>query len=250
MSDTRPTGGAGGGDRDDSPDDAELRAVVEDLTTTLQEVQRELERRQERERRDRRGLFGLPRPPSGRELLRFADEFAIPAAITILEANVTLLKQFRRAIRTAEGGREARDRTRAAGEEAVDVGQDLLERVGDGLRDLRAAIEGDTVPEDAAGRELLAEVRDLQAEIEDRVDDAERRRDRSRRRREAADRGESRSRGRQRDGRERTNGDARAGGDDRDASDDEDARIDVDAELESLRDQYRDEGDDDEDTDD
>jgi hypothetical protein len=248
MSDTgRGSGRDRGPDRDRLGDE-EFRAVVEDLTVTLRDLKHELEREQERRTRDRRGLFGLPRPPSGEQLLRFADEFAIPAAITILEANVELLKHLRRAIRTAERTRETRERTREAGEQAVDAGQDLLQRVGDGLGDLRSALEGETIPEDAAGEDLLAEVRDLQAEIDSRVDDARTRSERSRRRR---DRDESTAREddaeRDRDEPAAPEDDAEPAGDgrpdDRDGDADEAAtKIDVDAELESLRERYRDEG--------
>jgi len=262
MSDTRRGSGPDPGDR---LDDEELREVVEELTVTLRDVKHELERERERERRDRRGLFGLPRPPSGRELLRFADEFAIPAAITVLEANVELLKHLRRAIRAAQTTRETRARTREVGEEAVSVGGDLLARVGDGLSDLRSAIEGGTIPEDAADEDLLSEVRDLQSEIDDRVDGVGRQRDRDRpRRRSSRRRNGRRDRGdgdRRRDG---TDEDTTSEGRAADESDDgrrrrsrprsgsgrreDDVSIDVDAELESLRERYR--GDDEDDTDD
>ncbi|WP_435358227.1 DUF7547 family protein [Haloarchaeobius sp. DFWS5] len=248
----------------DSPDDRELADDAEALASELRELRQLLERQGPR---PPRGPFGIPRPPTPREFMEFADEVAIPATIAVLETNIRLLQALQRAIRLAEGGRRARERGEEAGSSArsrvESVSRETLGRVSDALTDLQSVLEGTELPENEHARGVLQEARDLREEIQRQVD-AARREDHTLdeygpRGRDDAD--ESHGSTPQSDS-ERGSTGAVAGdrdrssenGDDRGneiESDDEPVEIDVDAELETLKRRYGDDedsvdGDDDE----
>lgn len=144
------------------PSDDDLADRVAELEDTLEELREELE--------PSRGPFGLPRPPSPREIIRFTDEYAIPTAIAILEANIRTLQLLRAVLRGARGaprGEEVRDR-------ASSLGRTTAESVDRALADLQAAIEGADLPQDDEARSLLEEAKGLNREIRDRLADANR----------------------------------------------------------------------------
>lgn len=130
--------------------------LFEELSTTLQELRSEV--------RDSRGPFGLPRPPTPREILRFSESYAIPTAIAILEANIRALELLAATIRAIEGSASGAERGR---ERAESVGRATLERLEDVLADLQDAFEG-RPPSDEA-RKLLDEARGLRDEIDERL---------------------------------------------------------------------------------
>jgi hypothetical protein len=145
---------------------ADLARLSADLARSLRDLQRELEPG------GRRGP-PLPRP---RDLLRFTDEVAIPAAILLLETNIRALKLLQRAIRIAEG----RDTTtkaasREAGEvvrdRAIAVSQTTLSRLDDLLADLQDAVAGR--PDDDRARAVLDEARSLRGELDEQLAAAE-----------------------------------------------------------------------------
>ena len=74
----------------DRRDDDDFAASAEELSTVLRELRDELRREQPR------GPLGLPRPPSPSEVVRFADEVAIPGTIAILEVNIKILETVQR----------------------------------------------------------------------------------------------------------------------------------------------------------
>ena len=84
MSDTLERDGEG------TPEQPISEERFAELETQVEELRREIG--------PPRGPLGLPRPPSPGELLRFADEHAIPTTIAILEANVRALEALREAI--------------------------------------------------------------------------------------------------------------------------------------------------------
>ncbi|KAB7512857.1 hypothetical protein DM867_11720 [Halosegnis rubeus] len=94
-------------------------------------------------------------------VLQFTERYAIPTAIAGLEANIRALEALAGAIRLLQGTEETTARARARREAAV-------ETVDRAVEDVTAALRGD--PTDPEARELLQEVRDLRAEIRDRVD--------------------------------------------------------------------------------
>ncbi|WP_335998860.1 DUF7547 family protein [Halorientalis halophila] len=142
----------------DSTGDEDLARLAADLARSLRRLQRELEP-------DRRGP---PRPPTPRELLRFTDEVAIPAAILVLETNVRALRLLQRAIRLAdperdqvgEGASQVRDR-------AVDLSRTTVEKLDDVLADVQGALEGR--PSNDEAERVLAEARSLRDEIDERL---------------------------------------------------------------------------------
>lgn len=233
----------------DSRDDDEFAATADELSTALRELRDELKREQPR------GPFGLPRPPSPGEVLRFADEVAIPGTIAILEVNIKLLETVQRAIRIVDTGRRARDRAAGARGRAsesasrlADVSDQTLRRLEASLSDLQSALDGGGVPEDGAAGELLSEARALRDDVESRLREA---RDRERDHtlddfEERADRADESRRGdaaRDDDpaNRSEDHGDNASSGSVE--SGERGVDVDVDAELETLRDRYGNDGD-------
>lgn len=193
-------------DRDD-----DLAATAADLEETMRGLRRDLRRQAPR------GPLGLPRPPSPREVLRFADEAAIPALIAILEANIRILEAVQAAIELADTSRRARAEGRRGRERAVELGEETLAQFDEALSEFQRILEEGSLPENTRAREILEDARALRAELRERVEDAE----------------------------ESTTA---SGGPTSDASTPEDTSVDVDAELESIKQQVDD--DDEEDPDD
>ncbi|WP_440990124.1 DUF7547 family protein [Haloarchaeobius baliensis] len=219
----------------DSRDD-DIAADAGELATELRALREQLD---EQRRRPPTGPMGLPRPPTPREFMEFADEVAIPATIAILETNIRLLEALQRAIRLAEGGRRAGERGRDAGgrarSTAETVSRETLSRASDALADLQSVLEGTELPENESARSILTEARDLRREIQEQLT-ASRSRDHTLDDFEAGTDGA--------DG-EGTDIDVTGGeADDEQEPDDEPVTIDVDAELETLKQQYEDDGDD------
>lgn len=140
----------------------DLESRLDDLESALADLRSELR--------------GPPRirlrPPRPGELLRLTDEFAIPAAVAALEAQIRALELLQGTIRLArrdrgEASDELRDRTAAATRTA-------LARVDDALSDLRDALDSGPLPDDPQARRILEDARRLNDEIRDRVADAER----------------------------------------------------------------------------
>lgn len=140
----------------DAEDD--VSALLAELVTTLQDLQREVEPRTE---------GGRPRPPTPEELIRFTSDVTIPAAILILKTNIEALKLLRRALRLAEGRPATASTGPGVQERATQLSRATLARLDDALSDLQGAIEGE--PPDAEARELLTEARDLRESLADEL---------------------------------------------------------------------------------
>ena len=139
-------------------DEQDLQAQVEELASTVEQLQSEL---------DRRRPPLLP-PPSTAELRRFTSEVAIPGLVLLLETNVRALKLLQRTLRLAD---ERGNTSGSASARAADVGTTALARLEDALAQAGEALEGEA-PNDEA-RELLARARDLRTDIESRLEQAE-----------------------------------------------------------------------------
>lgn len=146
----------------DAPDD-ELDERVAQLADVLGELRRELDAEPPR------GPLGLPRPPTPRELLRFTDEQAIPAAIAVLEANIRALELLRAAIRLSESERAARAGGRDVRERAERASRATLDRLDDALVDVQSELEQAGLPPDDEARTIVQDARDLRAEIRERL---------------------------------------------------------------------------------
>ena len=212
-------------DRDD-----ELAEAIRELSLTLRALREELESSSRRRRPP-------VRPPSPRELLRFADEVALPTIIAVLEANVRALEAFQRSLRFVRRERETRERavdaTETTRERADELRRTSLDRLDAALNELGRAISSEGSRDDRA-HELLEEARTLRREVDQRL-------------RDVADSVESTSGSARRieiedgptdaDNRSETEDDEReANADSR--TDERDDGIDVDAELETLKDRY------------
>jgi hypothetical protein len=205
----------------DSPRDEELPELADELATTLADLQDELDGRDER-----RGPLGFPRPPTPRELLQFTDEFAIPTAIAVLEANVRMLEAFQGAVRLARAGDEVGERGREARARTEELSRGALDRLDDVLVDLQDALSGR--PENPEARTLLDDARKLRHEIDERLSETDELRSNDRRTSRDAWAGSERGR-RPQDGKaDESRPNDTAG---------EDIAIDVDSELDSIRDE-------------
>jgi hypothetical protein len=234
--------------RDRADDRDDLAALLSELRTTLDELDRTIDvdggdRSQERRR------SGSPEPPRGRDVVRFTEEYTIPTVISILETTIQSLELLRGVLRLVDpdrGFRDDRDESRFDG-----VDRRVVDGAERAVSDLRRALSGTEEPSDPVARDVLGDARALTAEIESLLTEA----------REGADASRSRTRGRTdsgRDGRgvsipvddERgpdasgrgsTGEGSTRGVDDADTGEEADAgvEIDVDAELESIRNEVR-----------
>ena len=150
------------------------RPPDDDLESRLDELERDIEALADTiDRRQPRGPFGVPRPPTPSELLRFADEAAIPAGIAILQANIRLLEALRQAIRLLESGEQARRRGNEIGTEAATMRTQVLNQFDAAITELEQAIQG--TPADVPGHDILADARSLRDDLESRIAETEQR---------------------------------------------------------------------------
>ena len=159
---------AAGGDppaRGNGRSDEAIAASAGELADVLEELRDELRGSH------RRGPFGLPAPPTPRELLRFTDDYAIPFAIAVLEANIRALRLLQGAIRLVDTGEQAREEVKTTRDRAISFSQSTLSRLDDVLSDLEDAATEDTddgeFPRNPEARSILTEARDLRRELTD-----------------------------------------------------------------------------------
>jgi hypothetical protein len=209
---------------DATPDD-DLARAADDLADALRDLRDDVG--------PRRGPLGLPRPPRPSEVLRLADEAAIPAIIAVLEANIRILEALQRGLRLARKGREvsqrggdAADRAADARDRASEVSRTTLQRVDSALEDLQTTFDAGDLPEESPAQPVLEDARELRREIDRRL-------------RETTEQEHTLD---EYEGDGRENEDAEAV--------DDGVKVDVDAELDSLRDRYREGGGEDGDGDD
>ncbi|MDF9746508.1 DUF7547 family protein [Natrinema salsiterrestre] len=212
--------------------DDELVDAVRELTRTIDDLRNELDGSRSRRRPSLR-------PPTPRELLRFTDEVALPAALAVLETSVRALEAFQRSLKVVRTERAARDRTSAAAEATSERASDLrrttLSQLDTVLAELQRAASGGGLPADDEARDLLAEARELRDDVDSRLRDvAERESDPS-----DFDRSESEGGV----GIDIADGPPSDPEMETDRDDEDDSAVDVDAELETLRDQYGEEDD-------
>ncbi|MFB6200576.1 MAG: hypothetical protein ABEI98_01045 [Halorhabdus sp.] len=134
SSDARPTSGE----------------LVRELAGTLRSL------RQELRETDRRG-DGLDR------LVRFTSEVTIPATILVLETNIRTLRLLQRSMRIART-----DETQDQSVDESELGSTVVSRIDRALREAQTTIEN--APVDERARDLLVEARELNRQLEDRLD--------------------------------------------------------------------------------
>ena len=136
-------------------DDESITVLLTDLVRTLQQLQTEVEPRTQ---------SGAPRPPTLGELIRFTSDVTIPAAILVLRTNIEALQLLRRALRLADGrSTSAEGGSTGVRQRATDLSRVTLARLDHSLSDIQNAVEG--TPTDDEARELLAEARQLRADL-------------------------------------------------------------------------------------
>ncbi|AUX08992.1 hypothetical protein AArcSl_1361 [Halalkaliarchaeum desulfuricum] len=149
-------------------DDEELRELLGELESTLDELGTEL-RAEGRSR-------GLPRPPTPGELLRFTDRYTIPTVIAMLEATIRSLELLQAVLRLADpnrsgidaggAGRETRNRLSGARTEASN-------QLSSALSQLRTALSeaNENLPEEPEARSVIEDARELSREIERKLEE-------------------------------------------------------------------------------
>ncbi|GAA0200529.1 hypothetical protein ACFFQF_01105 [Haladaptatus pallidirubidus] len=143
------------------PDDLENR--IEELETMLRDLQTELQR-------PPHGPFGLPRPPTPREMLSFTSEYALPTLITMLEANIRALKALQQIIRLVDpeydSTREARSELSSR---AGRASQATLDRLQSTLEDVEGALTEGGLPQEPGARRILEDARRLSDDIREEI---------------------------------------------------------------------------------
>ena len=173
--------------RDRRDDDLEER--LDELEDVLSELRADL-RETERDRR------GPPRPPRLSELVRFTEQYTIPTLIALLETTIKSLELLQGTLRLADPGRSVAEGAEGAGDRLADVRDGATAGLSRSLSELRTALSEADLPEDAASRSIIADARDLTAEIESRIDEGRREADAARDRRLGRERDRDRSDGR------------------------------------------------------
>lgn len=193
-----------------STDGDDLPAVLEELSHTLDDLQREFD----------------PGPTGVGGLLRFTEQYTIPAIISILRTNVRLLELLAGAIRLADGRLEETTVPGPGPSRGDRAASTALGTVDRALTDLSEAAAG--TPTDPEARRLLDRARDLRDEASERVENQSR------------GLGESRSRA-AKEGRHREEGVRRGRNTDERRPEDETGtgsggiEIDVEEELDDIR---------------
>lgn len=154
---------------DDSQRD--LEAAVEELSETLRELRAEL-------REPPTGPLGMPRPPTPGEFLRFTEQYTLPALISLLETAIRTLELLGASIRLLEDEPVVDDRptgsradVRKRRGRVAAVGRTTLEALDEALAELQAAAPSGQ-PMGPEVQRLLAEARDLGAEVDARLAEA------------------------------------------------------------------------------
>jgi hypothetical protein len=137
----------------DDPDE-ELVALLSDLERTLTELQATIGPDADRRR-----------PPTPGEILRFTEQYTLPTAIALLEATVRSLELLRALLRLADPKREGS--SGGTTDRRADT-PDLAD-VRSAFADLQTALARPDPPTDSEAGSILAEARDLTAEIEEHL---------------------------------------------------------------------------------
>jgi len=145
-------------------DEEELEDLVGELAGTLEALRGTLD---DGARRATAGTEASgPSPPRPFEVVRFTEQYTIPAIISVLEASIRSLELLRGALRLADGRPEATERERGSGRDD-ERAERALGAVDGLLDDLQRTVEGRPVEPEA--RDLLTDAQSLREEIGDRI---------------------------------------------------------------------------------
>lgn len=143
-------------------DEARLEARIEALESALRDLRDELSPDDGSARR--------LRPPSPSEMLQMTREYGIPAAITALEAQIRALELCGEVLRVSGVGDSAVPDSETTRERLTETGRATLTRMDDALDRIEEEMTDGGLPDDPELRDLLAEVRELQAEVDSELD--------------------------------------------------------------------------------
>lgn len=154
-------------DRDPEAGESVGAPTDEQLAARLSELENAVADLRDRSMRRRRGLFGLPRPPTPREFVELTDRYGIPATIAFLEANIRALEALQATLRVARGSDDTRDRASEARERTAELGAKTLDALDAALEELKDAYREGALPSDPESRSILQEAQRLTEEIRD-----------------------------------------------------------------------------------
>ncbi|MGM0447796.1 MAG: DUF7547 family protein [Methanobacteriota archaeon] len=160
------------------PRDDDLEERLDELEDVLSELRADLRETE----RDRRG------PPRLSELVRFTERYTIPTIIALLETTIKSLELLQGTLRLADPGRSVAEGAEGAGDRLADVRDGATAGLSRSLSELRTALSEADLPDEAASRSIIADARDLTAEIESRIDEGRSEADAARDRRLGRDR--------------------------------------------------------------
>lgn len=144
---------------------SDTRDRVDERMTDLEDALKEVRDELQSPDRPRRRL----RPPTPGEMLQMTREYAIPAAIATLEAQIKALELLRELLGPVQAGNRARVGTAEASDRVAEVGRATLQGVERALDRLEREMAAGGLPDDPEARDLLGEARDLRDEIDARL---------------------------------------------------------------------------------
>ncbi|WP_435066436.1 DUF7547 family protein [Haloplanus sp. C73] len=136
-------------------DDEDLADLLAELERTLTDLRTAVDDDVRRRRR----------PPTPSEILRFTESYTLPTLIALLEATVQSLELLRAVLRLTDPDATSDRLRERLKQERGPTDAALRETVAD----LRNALTGADLPEDAAAASIVADARELTATIERRL---------------------------------------------------------------------------------
>jgi len=124
--------------------------------------------------------------------VRFTEQYTIPTVIALLETAIQSLELLQGTLRLADPGRSVAEGSVETSDRLADVRDGATAGLSRSLSELRTALSKADLPEDAASRSIVADARDLTAEIESRIEETRHGADAERSRRDSRNDGDGR----------------------------------------------------------
>lgn len=200
--------------------DRETAELLEELETTLEALRGELAGRERRR-------------PTPTDLLRFTEEYTVPTVVATLEATIASLELLRAFLRLLDPDRSVADGPSGGGTGLGRAGESAVTGAERAVSEVRAALAEGNLPEEPEARRLVTEARELSEAVEERLRES----------RGVPDAGDT-------PGADADRGVAIDVTAEREDPPADGSGVDVDAELDSIRSEVRDGGDDQDERDD
>lgn len=150
--------------------------MTEDENEELLDRIERLERRMDalvRDHRSSRSRSRFPQPPSIGELVRFTDDYVLPAGIAFLETNRRFLELIQGSIKLIRQERRTHATTSSAPGQPVDLGRRALVRLDEAIEEAQTVLQNGRLPRNEEARSIMQDARAIRAEIERRLEELE-----------------------------------------------------------------------------